>query len=283
MKKTIILFIIVFFTFSIHLKAQPQWKFHVAFEDGIGAKDTIWFIWDTTAVFYGIDTALGEGNPNMNYSDFNVYTLTWDTYPDYDTTKVVAHPYEYTFGHQIEAINFELPVKISWDSALFHADWLPSEPVGWVNYAWISNEYFFLVNNTEDHYFDLTLNDHTIMPDSTIVGTEDENPWFWLPERNFPLGIGLAQDPTLIISDATLFEKDFAMYPNPVQSVLTIESKLNISMLKIYNSKGQCLLVSETNSFPLKIDISDFKPDIYIIQLTINQNHYHYEKIIKIN
>lgn len=113
MKNNVILFLIAILVISFQLAAQPQWKFHVAFEDGTGAKDTIWFIWDTTAVFYGIDTALGEGNPNMNYNEFNVYTLTWDTYPDYDTTKVVAHPYEYSFGHTIEAINYTLPIKIT--------------------------------------------------------------------------------------------------------------------------------------------------------------------------
>ncbi len=46
---------------ALTLAAQPQWKFHVAYEDATGARDTIFFIWDTSAVVYGIDTALGEG------------------------------------------------------------------------------------------------------------------------------------------------------------------------------------------------------------------------------
>ncbi|MEI2419331.1 hypothetical protein V6O07_03590, partial [Arthrospira platensis SPKY2] len=34
---------------TLHVSAQPQWRFHLAFEDAIGAKDTIWFVYDTTA------------------------------------------------------------------------------------------------------------------------------------------------------------------------------------------------------------------------------------------
>jgi len=200
----------------------------------------------------------------------------------YDTLKTIAHPYTYTFGHQIEAVNFKLPVKISWDSSLFHADWLPSEPVGWVNNAWISNEYFFLVNNTEDHYFDLTLDNHTIMPDSTIVGTADENPWFWLPERNFPLGIGLAQDPTLYV-DEDLTRKDYFIYPNPVHSLLIVDTQKKIATVKILNTQGKCLQVIKAREFPLNIDFSGFDRGIYVIQLISNQNQYYHEKIIKAN
>ena len=146
MKKLILIVVFSFLFCSIKSFAQPQWKFHVAFEDATGARDTIWFIWDTTAAVYGIDTTLGEGNPHMDYSKFNVWTLTWGVYPNFDTTKVVAYPYDASFGNTIEAINFELPITITWDSALLHADWLPPTPVGWVNFARIDNDYFFFYN-----------------------------------------------------------------------------------------------------------------------------------------
>jgi hypothetical protein len=283
MKKSIFTLLITFLVITFNVNAQPQWKFHMAFEDATAAKDTIWFIWDTTATIYGIDTLLGEGNPHMDYNVFNVWTLTGGAGAgSFDTTKVVAYPYYGQFGEVINAMNFVLPVKITWDSSLFHADWLPAEPVGWVNNAWISNDYFFSVNNTEGHYFDLTLDNHTIMPDSTIVGTEDEDPWFWLPERNFPLGIGLMQDPTLLVKD-NLVEKSYFIYPNPVYSLLKVDTKQEISIIKIFNMQGKCLQVVKTGSFPLNIDFSGFNPGIYVIQLTSNQNQYYYEKIIKAN
>jgi len=272
---------ILFQSFVLFAAGQPQWKFHLAFEDATGAKDTIWFIWDTTATFYGLDTALGEYPVTLDYNVFNVWTYN-PANEEYDTLKTIAHPYSYAFGHQIEAINFELPVKISWDSALFHADWLPQDS-GWVYSASFDSDYFFWINNTDEHYFDLTKDDHTYSPDSTIVGTEEEDPWFWLPERNLPLWFGLSQDPILDISDVKFTDKDYLIFPNPVQSVLTIDTRKRISTIKIFNLQGKCLQVIKVRSFPLNIDFSGFGPGIYVIQLISNQNQYYHEKIIKTN
>lgn len=53
------------------LQAQPQWIFHIAFEDATGAKDTIWCIWDTTAHdILPVDTSFGEDKVNFDYSEF---------------------------------------------------------------------------------------------------------------------------------------------------------------------------------------------------------------------
>ena len=35
------------FLLSFSVGAQQQWRFHLAFEDANGAKDTIWLVWDT--------------------------------------------------------------------------------------------------------------------------------------------------------------------------------------------------------------------------------------------
>jgi len=54
----------LFFPFSLMLvsqaQAQPQWRFHLAFEDAIGAKDTLWFLYDTTATLGGGWTPIWE-------------------------------------------------------------------------------------------------------------------------------------------------------------------------------------------------------------------------------
>jgi len=251
MKKTIILSLITLLSISFQLKAQPQWKFHVAFEDATGAKDTIWFIWDTTAVFYGIDTALGEGNPNMNYNDFNVYTLTWGNYPDYDTTKVVAQPYEYSFENTIEAINFELPITITWDSALLHADWLPPTPVGWVNYARIDNDYFFQYNNNAmAHQYDMTLSDSVTAPykGNTVA-------WAWQDGVHFPMEILLIQDPTLGVDKNIIEPKDVIQsFPNPFKNNTTIKfylknkSFVELSVFDFQGKKIRSLINRTLNS-----------------------------------
>jgi hypothetical protein len=51
MKKNLFSFLLAL-TFCCSITAQPQWKFHIAYEDATGAKDTIWLIWDTTATFW---------------------------------------------------------------------------------------------------------------------------------------------------------------------------------------------------------------------------------------
>lgn len=247
MKKFLFLSTIILALFS-SANAQQQWKFHVAFEDATMARDTIWFIWDTTAVSYGIDTLLGEGNPHMNYSEFNVYTLTAGVYPDFDTTKVVALPYNESFGHTIDAINFELPIIMTWDSSLLHAPWLPSLPVGWVNYARIENDYFFNINNMLiGSQFDMTIAD-------SIIAPEPDNPdaWFWIPGVHFPMDIFLSQDPTIdvhYISTNGFYRLN--AYPNPFYNSIKfgIESPNSTELLKIRVIDLFGRLFYETESF----------------------------------
>ncbi len=291
MKNNVILFLIAILVISFQLAAQPQWKFHVAFEDGTGAKDTIWFIWDTTAVFYGIDTALGEGNPNMNYNEFNVYTLTWDTYPDYDTTKVVAHPYEYSFGHTIEAINYTLPIKITWDTALLHADWLPSTPVGWVNYARIDNYYFFSYNNNElAHQYDMTLSDSVTAP---YEGNTDL--WAWQDWVHFPMGIYLIQDATLGVGINIQKPKDIIKsFPNPFNKNTSIDFYLKknalveLSVFDVRGMKIRSLINQKLNSGNHTIQWNGLdqagkpcKPAPYFVYLNVNGMPIQSIKIIK--
>jgi len=291
MKKAILTTLIAILTYSIQLTAQPQWKFHVAFEDATNAKDTIWFIWDTAALFYGVDTALGEGNPSMNYNDFNVFTLTWDTYPDYDTTKVVAHLYEYSFGHTIEAINYELPIKITWDTALLHADWLPPTPVGWVNYARIDNDYFFFYNNNGlAHQYDMTLSDSVTAP---YEGNTD--PWAWQDWVHFPMGIYLVQDPTVFVDDYIYEPKTIlSLYPNPFKIDTSIEiylenkSYVELSVFDFRGMKIRSLINQTLNVGNHRIKWNGLdqagkpcKPAPYFVYLNVNGTPIHSIKLIK--
>lgn len=238
MKKTIILSLITLLTISFQLKAQPQWKFHMAFEDATGAKDTIWFIWDTTATLYGLDTALGEKPISLDYSIFNVWTYN-KVNSTYDTLKTIALPYNDCFENTLEAINYELPITITWDSSLLHADWLPPTPVGWVNYARIDNNYFFLYNNNGfAHQYDMTLSDSVTAP---YKGNTD--PWAWQDWVHFPMDIFLIQDPTLGI-DKNIYEPKpiIQTFPNPFKNNTTIEfylEKKSFVELSVFDFQGK--------------------------------------------
>ncbi|MFZ7145748.1 MAG: hypothetical protein ACO1G6_10440, partial [Bacteroidota bacterium] len=86
MNKVKLIFAIILISNTI--LAQPQWKFPIAFEDGSGAKDTIWYIWDSTATA-GIDTLLGEGKVLMDPNAFNVFVTDFNP----DSTKTHALPF----------------------------------------------------------------------------------------------------------------------------------------------------------------------------------------------
>jgi hypothetical protein len=290
MKKMIIATVISFLICSIQLSAQPQWKFHVAFKDATGAKDTIWFIWDTTATFEGADTALGEVSVNIDNSKFSVWTsnhgLMW-----YDTIKTVAHPYDYSFEHRIEAINYELPITITWDSSLLRASWLPPAPVGWVNFARIDNNYFFFFNNNEwTHEYDMTLSDSVTAP---FEGNTD--PWAWQYWVHFPMSIFLVQDPTLDVGNPNFKCKaKLEGYPNPFEKNTNIEFYLENEShvdLSVYNLQGKKItdLVNQnlnSGNHIIKWDGLDHagkscKPGLYFVYLIANGISAQSIKLVK--
>ncbi len=95
--------------------AQPTWRFHLAFEDGTGARDTIWMVYDTSATLGSnpwpgpnVDTLLGEGPVNLDDGIFHVFR----TNAHGDTTQTNAFPYSQfpNFdGTIIDAINWPPP------------------------------------------------------------------------------------------------------------------------------------------------------------------------------
>lgn len=257
--------ILLALTFYCSLTAQPQWKFHIAYEDATGAKDTIWLIWDTTATF-GIDTLLGEGNPGMDYNEFNVWTLTG---LNHDTTKVVAYPYEYSFaGVFINAMNFELPITITWDSSLFHAPWLPPQPVGWINHARIDNHYFFAYWNNPwvPHYYDMTIDNKVIAP------IPEANPWFWQDWVHFPMQFIIYQDPTL--GTPVLNENHgngLIVYPNPAGTQLWVsipeDYLLANAIIEVLNSEGRKTMSIKPDNHLFMIETSNWPAGLYLLKL----------------
>jgi hypothetical protein len=61
----------------------------------------------------------------------------------------------------------------------------------------------------------------------------------------------------------------FTYYPNPVNSIITIESQLNqnIGMVTIYNISGQILKTQKLTSNKTKIDLSDLSQGFYLMKI----------------
>jgi len=123
MKNLRLVQVVLGFALGTTALAQPQWRFHLAFEDATGARDTIWFV--------------------LNMNAFNVWVYNWVL----DSTKTHALPYIYfpSHGAEIRAFNYVFPVTLRWDTALFWADYLPNPAA--INTARMDCAHFFSFNN----------------------------------------------------------------------------------------------------------------------------------------
>ena len=250
-KEITISFFILLLSYFVVL-SQPQWKFHIAFEDATGAKDTLWMLYDTTATLSGVDTALGEGYIPLDHSKFNV----WIYNPSGDTTKTNAFPF-YTFTshllYNIRAINYTFPIYIHWDTALFNSPILPIQTNNFINVARIDNDYFFNINNDLSlHAFNMLLDDSAYAPYFNF-GTHDQ----------FPMTISFSYEP-VGIEIITSIHVNF--FPNPVIDNFSIQSINNISSIQIYDLYGVIVRsISHLQNKEANVDISNLNPGFYFI------------------
>ena len=254
--------------FSIQAFAQPQWKFHIAFEDATGAKDTIWCIWDTTATF-GVDTQFNEQAVSLNYNEFNVFIGNTNG----DTTKTQALPHPHSSNDVIVyAINYQYPIMVSWDSSLFHVPGLPL-PVGYINRAFINNDYFFAVNNDPpSHVFNMLWDNQVLAPSFS-----------WGAASQFPMGFYIMRDETIGIGENFIENEDISIYSNSTTGVL-IKSEKSITLIEVFDLYGNIIKkYSNIYNKQYSFQINDLTNGIYIIQITDNSKNQYHEKIIKTN
>ncbi len=228
--------------------AQPTWRFHLAFEDGTGARDTIWFVFDTSATigtgFGEVDYALGEGAVAMDPDGFNVWTLN----SALDSTKTIAFPYAGMFPYiaaEIHAFNYTYPITLRWDTALFHAPGLP--PPGFLPGAQMQCNYFFGV--PELHVFDMMSNDTTtaaidLFPLRVNIGTA--------------IDLGLKEQGN---------GSSFALSPNPAFDRLSFIIPQTHGDALIRDISGKVCLRTPIYAARMDLDISKLHPGFYLLQV----------------
>lgn len=266
--------IVLFYFFSNQIFTQPQWKFHVAFEDATGAKDTIWLVWDTTAhITLPLDTALGEGSIQMNLSNFNVFVGNANN----DSTKTIALPFNVypIMETAIGGFNFSYPIQISWDTALFHASYLPFQQ-GTILSACITNDYFYFVNNDPmSECYNMLIDNHA------------EAPYFnWGPQNHFPMFFHFDGHGVNIENIST--DNFYSVFPNPVCNIFSITSQIPIKGFSIFNFFGHEVYTYKfNNNVNLQeiesIDVSILPNGIYFLKIETVKNIKYYEKIVKVN
>jgi hypothetical protein len=60
--------------------------------------------------------------------------------------------------------------------------------------------------------------------------------------------------------------KAWQAYPNPVQTILNLETESNIGHLKIFNSNGQLIYEANHNELSTKINVSTWPAGIYFLR-----------------
>ena len=258
MKKILLTAALLITCFTSKLYAQPQWKFHIAFEDATGAKDTIWLIYDTTATSNLVDSALGEGPAITDTSVFNV----WFYNANFDSTKTWANPYIYqTITTEIRGFNVVYPMIMRWDTSLFNSPILPTP----FNFGLLQNYYFATVG------YNVLTNDTAYCPS-----------FWWGPQNHFPLGFLIERD-HIFTSVTNLEEKLYFVSPTPFNDFINISVKQSIAEIALIDIQGKALLkqVITDKSTQYKLLTPDIPAGIYFIKITNNLNQIHYEKVIK--
>ena len=248
-------------------QAQPQWRFHLAFEDGTGAKDTLWWIYDTTATEGWdtnpqVDEHLGEGAVEMNPDVFNIWTWNWQ----YDSTKTRAWPYTlYPIAEiRVRGFNATPPLIIRWDTTLFHADQLPHPPIG---LAVLSGDYFW-ATGLEDP---LVGGFNMLTADSVLI---DDPEWmFWGCWMFFDHGSGLSVQE--VNSETQL------IYPNPVGDQFTWIGPAMNGYVEIIDGGGRVVFASKLRPGATTIDVRHVPAGVYLVRAFNNNSRYH-ARLIKI-
>ncbi len=164
------------------------------------------------------------------------------------------------------AINYQYPLTISWDSSLFHAPGLPP-PVGYVNRAFINNDYFFIVNNDPlAHVFNM-------LWDNSVIA-----PWFfWGSQSQFPMEFYIMRSETIGINEINSVKKTVTIHPNPARDYMNIKSDEPIKKIILWNSLMRPVIETSSVSF---LNTSHLPEGIYILEITNNLNIKQYEKVI---
>ena len=265
-----LLFMLLFYFLSNNSFAQPQWKFHIAFEDATGAKDTLWCIWDsTTHGTFPTDTAFGEGAVIFDHSVFNVWIYNYDG----DSTKTRVVPFAWGFGLEVRAFNYQYPLTITWDSSLFSTifPW----PRASIDEVRIDNNYFFFVNNQLlFQAFNMLLDNHAYAPSFT-----------WFSQSHFPMYFNIGRHDTSYVKVEEIQTSSLKLFPNPADNNVTISSSDKIKKIDIFSEDGVIVFSKKfsqtefTNEYNLSLE--SIQPGFYLLNVLNFKNQNYHEKIIK--
>ncbi len=257
-------------TLTVAAAAQPTWHFPICFEDGTGARDTIWLVYDTTATTGWdtpqVDYSLGEGRVDMDPSVFNVWVWNWDN----DSTKTVAFPYtEFPYHNAtVYAFNYQYPVTIRWDLTIGAEPFLPQDggPIDW---GMIYNDYFYYNNNCGGPpcgVFDMSFVDSVVVEDAYPA---EVFPADFTLGHNLQLGIAMSQD-----------KSEINVWPNPARNLIRV-SGLDDRTTKavISDPLGRRLQTGVLTPANNTLHLDNLPEGTYLLNLTNPKGNEHFKFI----
>lgn len=210
-----------------------------------------------------MDTYLGEGGVIFDYSQFNV----WVQNAVGDSTKTNAIPYSWYPIHGgtiIDAFNWVPPITIRWDTALFHAPYLPTTDT--IRRATMGGTYFFFNNNRpEIHAFDMFLTD------SVVVSVD--------ADLLFPVGVYVSGEPWTGIVESSLSGR--RPTPNPTEGMVYLPILEPLETLLVTDDLGRIVMGPMTQPDGNLLDLSALPDGSYILLGTTVSKRLYHEKIIK--
>lgn len=86
-----------------------------------------------------------------------------------------------------------------------------------------------------------------------------------------------------VLESETFLTDEFAVYPNPTSSILNIQSKLNmtISEVNVYDLLGKQFLNKKMAVSSTEIDMTNYSPGLYLLEVISEDNQKSIHKIIK--
>lgn len=276
MKRYITILFLMLGLNNVQAQITPEFKFHLAFEDATGAKDTLWFIWDSTANSYTYDTIFGEIPQDLSSPNFHVYFK----YNSTDSSKIVAKSTNSNdHGGQIWAQNYVYPITLKWDSALLFTNNLPFD----LNGAFLSNDWFFGAGGNNCFspdfigVFCMLHSDSVYMPAYTW-GTADQFPLFFSMAYDYSI-----QGHTTSVDEKNLHSTAITIYPNPFNNSFVVGFKPQLTdkkQLIVTDFSGKKVFESFTSKEKTTINLHNYPAGIYFLEVLI-ENEKVVKKIIK--
>ncbi len=146
------------------------------------------------------------------------------------------------------------------------------DTVSYVNYNYFGSGFNY--SNNDNFY---CIGAGLILEYNPLMNKLTQKANHYLPSTGFltlastSLGFGAIQKEKLLIK----------VNPNPADDYIVLKSIVDIENVKIYNSEGKLVLIKESSVKSLRLDISMFKPGLYLLAAKTTKKGTQYSKFIK--